>query len=119
MNEPSRKGGVVLSTVLFAPRRFSPVSPVRRDADRCTAAKGDESAELAGWHADLISLGFSLSPHGEVVGEAADLTCLPRHLHLLLGVAIVLELVDVGNDIEGEGVGEDLWGGDGDGLGLL
>ena len=45
---------------------------------------------------------------GEVVGEVADLARLPRDLHLLLGVAILLELVDVRDDVEGEGVGEDL-----------
>mmetsp|Transcript_22265 Transcript_22265/g.63887 ORF Transcript_22265/g.63887 Transcript_22265/m.63887 type:complete len:325 (+) Transcript_22265:2158-3132(+) len=45
---------------------------------------------------------------GEVVGEVADLARLPRDLHLLLGVAILLELVNVRDDVEGEGVGKDL-----------
>mmetsp|Transcript_12419 Transcript_12419/g.22616 ORF Transcript_12419/g.22616 Transcript_12419/m.22616 type:complete len:207 (-) Transcript_12419:384-1004(-) len=49
---------------------------------------------------------------GEVVGHVADLAGLPRDLHLLLGVAVLLEFVDVGDDVEGEGVGEVLVVGD-------
>ena len=35
---------------------------------------------------------LSLSPNGKVVGQSANLPCLPRHLHLLLRVSILLKL---------------------------
>uniref|UniRef100_A0A7S4I6H1 Uncharacterized protein n=1 Tax=Odontella aurita TaxID=265563 RepID=A0A7S4I6H1_9STRA len=50
----------------------------------------------------------TLSPDGEVVRQPANLSRLPRNLHLLLGVPVLLELVDVRDDIEGEGVCENL-----------
>mmetsp|Transcript_13759 Transcript_13759/g.40713 ORF Transcript_13759/g.40713 Transcript_13759/m.40713 type:complete len:390 (+) Transcript_13759:164-1333(+) len=47
---------------------------------------------------------------GEVLAYLEDLARLPRNLHLLLGVAILLELVDVRDDVERQGVSEDLVG---------
>mmetsp|Transcript_56500 Transcript_56500/g.138669 ORF Transcript_56500/g.138669 Transcript_56500/m.138669 type:complete len:483 (-) Transcript_56500:56-1504(-) len=46
------------------------------------------------------------------IGDPHDLLALPRDLHFLLGVTVGLEHVDVGDDVEGKGVGEELVGRD-------
>ena len=47
-------------------------------------------------------------PDREVIREVHDLPSFPRDLHLLLGVSVLLEFVDVRYDVERQGVGEDL-----------
>ena len=46
-----------------------------------------------------------IHPDGRV---AHDLLGLPEHLHLFLGVAVVLELVDLRHAVEGDLLGDDL-----------
>ena len=41
-------------------------------------------------------------------GQVQDLLTLVLHLHFLLGVAVVQHITDVGNDIEGDLMGEGL-----------
>mmetsp|Transcript_97343 Transcript_97343/g.135260 ORF Transcript_97343/g.135260 Transcript_97343/m.135260 type:complete len:270 (+) Transcript_97343:130-939(+) len=43
-----------------------------------------------------------------IVVQAEDLLQLPSDLHLFLGVAVLLELVDLRNDVEGQLVGKEL-----------
>lgn len=49
-----------------------------------------------------------LSLPNSQIGNPQDLACLPSDFHLLLRVPIFLEDVNVRNDVEGEGVGEEL-----------
>mmetsp|Transcript_38760 Transcript_38760/g.87997 ORF Transcript_38760/g.87997 Transcript_38760/m.87997 type:complete len:274 (-) Transcript_38760:56-877(-) len=48
----------------------------------------------------------------DVVGQPEDLFQLPGHLHLLLRVAVLLEGVDLGDDVEGQLVREEFRRGD-------
>mmetsp|Transcript_36381 Transcript_36381/g.87021 ORF Transcript_36381/g.87021 Transcript_36381/m.87021 type:complete len:344 (-) Transcript_36381:83-1114(-) len=70
---------------------------------------------LLGLHDD----GLGVCPEGRdsngsagnfhIVVQAEDLLQLPSDLHLFLGVAVLLELVDLRNDVERQLVGEEFW----------
>mmetsp|Transcript_527 Transcript_527/g.1469 ORF Transcript_527/g.1469 Transcript_527/m.1469 type:complete len:341 (-) Transcript_527:115-1137(-) len=51
---------------------------------------------------------YGCAANREIILQSTNLTCLPRNLHLFLGISILLEFVNVWNDIERQRMRKDL-----------